>query len=376
LLPAPARSSKPALTAAQHGDQIELRPGPYRGATTSLGVTIVGSSTARLITTLRVTGLPLGRTFALVGVTGDGDGSYFSYPVIECADNAGRIHLDRVTLRGTPAGFFRMPGAGLVVARCRSLTVTGGAFLGAPAISALASSVVVVGATLTGRDAMGSQYEYYFFAAPGLQLAFTTAYVARCRLLGGAANLHLNYRPLPAEPGLRANDSDVVFTGGPGESCRAGAPFATVPGASAVVAERGTLRIDPTLPLVPTGGLPPIGGTAGVTTARVPALLAVGAGLGGNVLADLYAPAGFAAAACLDSVREPVATRLGELWFDPLRCIVVDAGVVGGSEHRSFALPVPNQRALAGRLLVLQSLTLDPVPTRAALTNPLVFGVH
>lgn len=254
------------------------------------------------------------------------------------------------------------------------MTVTGGTYTGAPAIAVAVGDVTVVGATLTGRDARGTGTEFYSVAHPGLHAELATVFVSRCRLQGGAAATHFTL-PLAAAPGLRAIDSDVVLGGGPGDLCTAGAPMMPVPGASAITGERGRLRLDPTVPLVPTGGFPPISGSVMVTMQRVPALVAAGAPIGQTVQADLYAPAGYAVASCLDLVREPMQTNRGVLWLDPARWIVADTGFVGGNEHRPFALAVPNQPSLVGLALALQSIVLDPA-LGLDLSNAAVIGVH
>lgn len=362
----------PALAAAGHGDQILLRPGIYRGATTDRGVTILGTN-AQLTTTLRVTGLALGRTFALVGVGNTAAPLVFASPV-ECTGNAGRLHFDRVLL-STPGPTWGNAGyPGLRLDRCRAVTATGCSFVGSPGLRATASKVVLTACTSQGHAAAQIN-EFWFRGAPGVAVdTVSTLHAARCRISGGAGAM--GFGPLAPGAAITAADSDLTLTGDATEGLRAGAAVGTL-GAAAIVADGGTLTLDPTLPLLPTGNSAPI---AGVQRARLvrrlPALSGQGAPPGGLLRTELYSPAGQVAALFMSTASDPTPTPFGALWLEPARVLVVDVGVQGASEHRAVSIPVPNVQALGGSVLALQTLSGDAAQLRFEFTNVAVVAIH
>jgi hypothetical protein len=244
----------PALAAATHGDRIVLRAGSYNGATTDRGVTILGRS-AELRSPMRVVGLALGRTFVLTGVRSSPAPS--ASGLLECSDNAGNMHLDRVTF------FYPQPlfGNGAVacrIERCRAVTAANSTFLGSPGVAVRSARVALMGCTLRGHDAT----VFSLWIVPGqprAALDFAAVEMAHCNVTGGAGAQTLSNASLPAAA-VTANESDLVLTGQAPDGLQAGT---AVPGTSApaLAVRGGTLTLDPTLALSPTGTAPAIAGS-------------------------------------------------------------------------------------------------------------------
>ncbi len=359
----------PALAVAGHGDLIAVRQGVYRGATTDRGVTILGTG-AVLATTLRVTGLPLGATFVLSGFSA----VPASWTLLECVGNAGRIHLDRTAL--TTSVPFLPIGAqpACRLERCRAVTAVQCTFVGGPGLRVEASTLSVTGCTMTGNA--GSAFaEHGIASQPAVVAALSAVSVARCQVSGGAGFSNGLARVSPS-PGIAVTDTDLVLSGSMTDACRAGAALPAT-SAPAVQATGGTLVVDPTLPLLGSGGAPPIAGTQrSFASRRVPSLLANGAPPGGTVQTDLYAPAGHVSVLLVGLVRDPTATPFGTLWLDPGQILVADIGVVGAGEHRAVGLPLPPNAALAGLVLAIQCAAADPARATVELTNVAAVTVH
>jgi hypothetical protein len=75
------------------------------------------------------------------------------------------------------------------------------------------------------------------------------------------------------------------------------------------------------------------------------------------------------AALLIDRVRDPSPTPFGALWLDPTQLLVADVGAVGASEHRAVALPIPDNPALAGVVLGIQSASADLAGAVLELSN-------
>jgi len=343
-----------ALAAANHGDRILVRPGSYQGAQTDRGVSIA-ADTATVTTPLLVAGVPVGRSFALAGV---------SCGTIVCADNPGRVHFDRVTAQGTnPGGNVVVPA--LDVARCSAFTATGCHFFGGPTRIAR-STAEFVGCDIVGAHAI-SRIKFGLIGTPAVIAADSTVVIARCRVEGGSGATH-QFGAVPPSVAVDLDLCDAMLMGGPSESCRAGVGYGGL-GASALRVVNGTTTVDPTLPLLASGPNPPIVGGP-VSMRRMPALLAAGAPPGGRLDTELYAPAGQVAVLLAGLPRPPLPTPFGRMWLEVPA--VVDVGPVGSTERRAVALAVPDETALRGLTLALQSASGDLVLANVGLSNAAV----
>jgi hypothetical protein len=357
----------PALAAAQHGDRLFVLPGAYRGTVTDRGVAIACAG-ATLTTPLRITGLPLGQRFALVGLASDPGSS--STGGIECVDNAGVVVLDRVDFRG-PRTWLWQTAPACQIERCDAVVVTQSRFTGSPGARIVGSRVSFVSCHLVGADG----YLFGGVAAVAGQAAltgeFATIDLVHCKAKGGAGATYTQY---VAEPGvaLSARESDLRLSGAAPDGLEAGAAAAGR-GAAALRVDGGVLRLDPTLRLTGSGGMPGIVGQSQQRILRrLPALRGTPAPTGGIWTTELYAPTGWLDVLCLDAAVGLRNAATGTLWLDPTRLLVVAAGTVDASERRRVHLRVPAQTALLGRPLFMQSLTLDV--TRAALEYSNVFA--
>lgn len=352
-----------ALAAAAHGDKLLLRPGGYRGATTDRGVTIAGVG-ATLRSPLRITGLPLGRTFALVGLSSDPATS--SNGIVECIDNAGTVLLDRLTMQ-VPRIWFQPVTPPCLIERSDAVVVSQCSFTGSPGARLLASRVTFVHCQLTGSDGY-IQGHGGVAGQPALTCEFASVELVACRAKGGAM---ASFPPYVALPGvaLTARQSELRLAGAAPDGLEAGSG-AIGYGAAALSVEGGTLYLDPTLALLSSGGLSPIVGQSELRVLRrLPALRVATAPSGGTWRSELHAPLGWLDALCLDLAPAPRSTQAGTLWLDPARLIVVDVGIVDASQRRRVSLPVPARSELLGVALALQSLTLDPIRAASELSN-------
>jgi hypothetical protein len=330
-----------AVAAAVPGDVISVRSdgGNYTAFQTQRPLTVVASPGQAFIRAtaaapLVITNLLPGQQFTMRGfVVGPTNASG---PLVQISNCAGRVALIDVDVGiGFPS---------VSIQSCGGVLLQGGRILGSfPAVAAQNSAVEFVQMTLQGGTA---DARFNQVSAPAVSLRQCRAVFAGCQVSGG-----LGAPTLPPSPALDVVNStvDAAAIGGLG-SLRAGP--AGVGGALQSPAVRGqnaTLRLDPTLPVVPTGAVPAVVGVNSVN-AQFPSLVL-----------DLRSTVGFLSAGPVAGAAEalligfpadprPLPGIAGVLWLDPNATFVV-FGV-----PPAFAIPgMPPGTTIAAQIVALSA---------------------
>jgi len=348
-----------AVAAAASGDTILVRTGPFgEGAApfvTDKGLTIVGEGGhvpihSTVGNPFVVSGLPAGSSFRMVGFAwGLGTGE-LNFTISNCA---GKVHLERLSAR--EPGPFAPVWPAFQIHASVDVTLREIVNFGAPAVQIDGSRVLMVGCQL-GRTAIGvgggqavrANYSTVDIVEPRFdtvttQPAAIELFQCTTRLTGSAA-------------------SYVIQHGGFG-------PFQPV-----VLANGGSLRYDPTLPLSnpPAGSL--FSGTTPPVSASLPATFVSDAQPGSTMVLSTAAPVGSVVFPAIGTPGFLTATPLGTLGIDLsqpygfLSAAVVPAGGVA-TTGLPLPLALPRGVAFAVQAVVAGGATLE-------MGLPCTFVVH
>lgn len=351
---------QPALDAASHGDTIVVRFGVYYTAVTNRGVTLLGESsslpptiasgligTSGIYRAVLVEGLPAGRTFVMrgFGVSGYGVDQH----AIEVRDCAGHVVIANCHVTGATG-----LAHGLRISDSADVSVLNS---GLPSGLSLSDSRIWLRDTFVrgapAQSQLGTVTSYAQPACLGLRAEIS---VCGGSLVGGPGMSGL----APDEPAMRINDCQTRLATGSGLFLRTGTNAGTQ--IAVIVANGGTLDIDPTIPLS-------VNGTATVTRRRVPAMHAAPVPIGSVLSLDLYAVPADAFQMFLGLRADPLALgELGTLWLEPAAFFLVGSGTLDSFGSTSRGLLVPNDPYFQGVVLGAQALRYGTSGT--SLTDP------
>jgi hypothetical protein len=377
-----------ALAAAVHGDTILVRKGLYTPGNTDQGVTILGVDGALFdtgpnasVATFRVTGLPAGRTFVMKRMGNSAPNSMPQIssrdPLLWLIDNAGRIHLEGVTLDSQP--WLHSAGVpALAVDRCRAVSVTGCTLSGAPAVQCVGSRLSICSSILAGNRAASMWAPFsawpsaFGLAASSDSISDSIVTVARSVVRGGDGFEMLLRGWVGGSPAAYFLGGEATIAGDAASTCTAGLGWHAAP-VPALEATSADLVLDPTAKFVAQVGAPLISGTPkSLTWRRVPALEASGAPPGSRVTTDLYSEPGHLAVLLAGQPGDPLLLAFGRLWLDPAVSLIVDVGFQGASQHRSVTIPIPSDPVLRGAPIGLQAVSGDAQAFALALSTPAI----
>lgn len=323
-----------AIAAADPGDTLLVAPGTYSSFVLSKGLRIIGGpnvAAGGILSAWSVRNLPAGESVVIREV-------HTSNPLfsarVSLDGNEGQVHLENLRIDG-----------GVDISDSQQVTLhrvlATGSTPGGAAVTN--SSVLFSRSTLQGLGSVG-------FRTPGLQCSGSDVIFAEgvCR---GADD---GFRTDPG-PGLRIDGGTVTVTGDAGTTVSAGGSAVGI-AAPAIDAVSGSLRIDPAVTLVATGGSSAIVGDGTVLLDDI-------ASLRGDVSDDVLsvriaAPGASQAITVASPPRpSPLPTPFGPFWFMQPLAILDNAPVVAGERSFTRAL-VPNLPA--GTLFVLQAVVVRP----------------
>jgi hypothetical protein len=354
----------PAIAAANPGDTIRVRRGGvYTPFTVSKGVAILcdpGAWFATLSAPRRflVQDLPAGQHFTFQGLLYDSAGA--DLRITNCQ---GRVVIDRV--RAAPSTVLLA-----VVTNSREVQIHGSEFFGYYPLQVTSSNVVVTATRLRGNNNL----EFGLLPpSAGARLTNSAVTLANCTINGGAGSTSYF---APAMPAVDSISSALEVRGDGSAALTAGLSGGTPDAVPGIATQGGTVVVDPNVPIVATNGAPPIGGSATVTTQRLPMLVAPGVAPGATLVADLFAPQGDVGLLLLSLAADPVQfSAAGRIWLDLTAFVVVAAGVPGGNGHLIHAIPIPQDPLLSGPCFVLQTLSGLPT-TQWQWSNPAEFVLN
>lgn len=365
-----------AEAAAAHGDLLEVRPGLYSPFQTSKGIAVLGQDGVRLRGSpptfggglVVVTALPAGRTFSMRNVLVE----YLPFSSGIVLDrNDGRIHLQDVRVQPQPNTYTNGINAALRAVDCDAVTVTACSLVGNSAISTTDTRLVVMGSTIDGIDALQQLGPVIAPAAPGLAALRGSISLARTDVRGGDGLVNFWQQTQPPREAIVATDAAIILAGDSNDGVQAGTLAGSLP-LPGILANGGTLQIDPLVAIAGSQGGSPIAGSASVVARRIVSLIASGGTLGGPLNAEIVSPAGDPLALLLSLPIDPIDTSLGTVWFDPLLTITLVQSVQNAGEHFAFAVTFPNLPQLRGLAIVLQAANYYVATARLELSNPAV----
>ena len=338
-----------AVAAAADGDTIVCQQPLFGtslgGFTTSKGLTIVGDHNGVPLTTIatpiQILGLPAGRTFCMAGFQAVIDGE-LRIGVHNCL---GRVELDNLQAR-EPDWFFPTTPA-IDIANSASVVLRDVVDFGTPAVRVQSSRVVLTTCWLgmTRTDLGGGPCLWTDGAEVDIvQPNFRT---------GG-----LVQSPTAAWAAIASTNS-VLRVAGLGTSLVSGGPPGSATGGSAIVANGGSVTIDPAVVLTSGVGSPLVTGTASFVTARVLATWTTVPARPGQLLVfATTAPAG-AVWLALGVPGPLTATTLGSLGIDAgAGYAMFGVQTTSGLLPVMHLVPVPPSLPL-GQAFAAQSLSWD-----------------
>ncbi len=335
-----------AVAAAAHGDTIRVQWGPFlqgvTGFTTDKGLTIVGEGMVALATAttpVTVANLPAGRTFRLVGFVAPRD-QEMRIHVRNCQ---GQVHLEN--LHATEPGLFAPRGPAIHVADSALVTMRDVEDFGTPAVL-IERSVAVLTRCRLGVTTLGLGGGPCLHGADALLMVaepvFQTGWLADAVTL---ANCHLR---------LGGSAGSVIAA--------AGRP---------IVANGGSLVLDPMVPLRPGAGNPPVSGNARVNMTFVPVCWTGRASPGTTMPVLSTQPPNALVLLLLGEPGAPLATGLGPMMFAQPPVVLALPPQPGPNAIAVVAVPAALPH---GSAFVVQALVLHG--GGAELSTPAPFVVH
>ena len=323
-----------AVAVASDGDTILCLPPQFgtelTGFTTNKGVTIVGGAgpwaipiRADAASPIVVQGLPAGRSFRMAGFQFIQDGQLR----IDVQSCQGHVHIEDIGARDFD--FFFPNGPSVVVANSASVTLRAIATFGMPALRIDSSRVVVercgLGVPLAGLR-----------GGSGLVVVASEVDLAQCVVDTGSMSLGPNLYV----PAIDATNSIVRIGGDANARVSGGASGA--PGGIPVVANGGSVSVDPLVVLQPGLGQPLFSGTGVFATISTPATWTSSAMRGQSLELRTSGPAGSVVFQAVGVAGPLLATSLGTLGVDLGQpCSFLAAASPGVQGSVSASIPVP-----------------------------------
>lgn len=358
------------------GDVLRVRPGGYQApAPFGKAVSILGDGPGVVIGhplvagALTVEGLAANKDVAIKGVRL----AAYSAP-LTIRNCLGRVLLDQVEVQGRdlvgiggePPGLRVHGGAQVAI---QSSQITGGVDVDA------GSRVFCVDSHIRGAHSVSFGHVPVPGGA-GIAVRASTLVLAHTVVTGG--DYRSSFLHASAGAGIVAIDAVVEVRGDAGATVAAGADGGGRPVPALVGAGRTTLVHDPAVTLQPTGGASALSGAfASVVVRRMPALLVVGAPLGGVVRTGTYSPQGDlvvfalglpASGTVVPGIRGVVHLALS----GPI--LAATLGTQGPGEHLFHNYRVPADPALVGRAFTQQFVS-GTAANGFEWTNPSTFVV-
>ena len=337
-----------AVAAAQPGDTLLVKPGAYSFFSISKGLRVLGEpgvTAGNLFAAFAVSNLPAGEAVVIRDVDPD---NILAAARVSLTDNLGYVHLENLTLDG-----------GLDVHNCAQVSVHRSSVAGTvPAAADVRDSTALF--SRTRIQGLGS----LSFPGPGLRCTNSTVIFAEAVCIGPDAT----FRSGPG-PALQVVSGDVTVTGDSSTAMFAGSSGFGALSSPAILVNGGTLNIDPTVQVVPTGVSPPISGDGGRVV--VDHIASMRADATNSVLSlRVFAPGALQAITVASFPRvPPLNTPFGPFWFTNLH-LVIDAGPVVGNE-RQASLNLPP--LTPGAIVLLQAVVARP--TGPEMSMPAVLTV-
>lgn len=359
----------PAEAAAANGDVILIRHGLYTGIATSKALSLIGSPLTTFLRrgqqlpALEVFGLPAGQQFSARDLTFAAEAGLA--PRVTFRACAGTIVLQRLGTTGiamaTLVSFDRCTSA--TVSECGAFTYSNGF-----ALAVAASRVAISASTLRGQSAvLPSQGGDSFSTAALAVYDGGQVQVADTAMTGGGGvRVPTTNTYRPSSSGLHIASGAAWISRG----CRIDAGTGITPSLPvSAVSGNGSVDLDPTVPLTPYAGAPPIG--AGVTARQRPVsgLSATGGSVGNAFRLTLRSePATlFVLAAGLASA--PIATPFGDLFLEPQALLILAVGSQGSAGATVVDVALPSDPRFFGQHVASQAATTDSLG-RTHMTNP------
>ncbi len=348
----------PAIAAAAPGDTLLVRAGSYTPFIVSKGIRIVGEPGVVVVPTavssVAIVGVPAGEQFSMRGLEVTCPG-FCPVTHINISDNRGSVHLEDVR-------FSTRNDTGMHVARNDHVTLTRCVGNARGCLFIQQSTVSVVDCQLRGEVGV-----YLIGSPPAIDIHNSVVDIAGGSYRGGDGQ-PFGIFEIAAAPGIKASTSQVTVSG-TGTVVEAGEWVGPTVRPLAALYESGigsTIRVDPTVQLVPSGGGAPTGGNVIVET--VPAL--IGGATASTIGLRLDAPTGTAFGLFASLPAAPVPLPLGNFWLDPASALMFSTGVVGPSGNVEASLPVT--RPLRGITLVFQGVTAEGTTLRLSTPSTVV----
>ncbi|MFQ5506455.1 MAG: hypothetical protein ACE5F1_16925, partial [Planctomycetota bacterium] len=312
-----------AFSAARPGDTVLVRKGSYNPAATSKGLRLLGEPGAFISKyppapdLISISGLPANQTFVMKGFMLENLNAG-RQAALRLTGNLGRVHLESLDLRGTPLSNRGSPA--LRIENCREVSVTGCTLKGEPALLGINASVSVVNCQLLGQNAFDFRGMYSWRSYYGIEATKSTLFVSWSTVKGGNGSTRAFNLLWQASPAALLSECKTTISGDQSSRFIAGLPPPRGVAMPAILTSGGTLLLDPSVKITPSGNAPPIRGTARITKRRLPALKA--GARGSTVTAELYSRSGSLFALYASLPADPLPLPIGESWLD-LRFLVL-----------------------------------------------------
>lgn len=351
---------------------LAIRAGTYHGFTTNKALALIGTPGATKVVTaqvglpvLEVLDIPVGRTFAARDLVILAFGMTPRLVFRRCS---GPVVLQRLESENT---YF---GVSLEFDSCGAAELTAcgleqSAFQAGVAVRASASDVFIQSCLLRGQYAVLDPRGLNLYATAGVRAqSGSRVFLAETTVIGGAGAHEWpyvgTYRTSAAGVSLLASSARV------GRGCDVAAGLGATPALPVSgIDGTGTVELDPSVPVTPYGGAPPIAPTVTVDARVVSALGVTGGDLGGLLQIDLRSAASRPYVLAVGQLAASVPTPFGSLFLAPSSLIVLTGGLQTSQGALTWSLPVPPNPALYAQHLAWQAATEDPLG-RVDLTNP------
>jgi hypothetical protein len=359
----PGGNINATIAQASDGDVIRLAPGIYGGFTLDKGLTMLGSG-AQIQGGLQggqcaIVNLPAGSQATVQGIL---FGFYIFNVQVTVSRNRGRVLLDRISVKNSD----RSPG--IRIEDSAQVHLQNAFAVGAPALQATRSTVVLTDCRLVSSGMP-------FGSLPGIPAvlaADSTVLLSRGTVAGPQNNA---FAPGVGTEAILATDSTLTILGDASTLITAGFLGPNEPPIPAIVADRGSVTLDPNVTVVAGGGAPPVSGSASVVRMRLPSLSVASGPPGGRLGIDLFSQSGDGVIVMFGAAADRLALGMLGFWLDPARFVVAGAGVQGPGEHFTMNLPLPPDPSLAHTAWAVQAISGTPAGG-FRLSNPVVFALE
>ena len=341
-----------AMLFAQEGDIVLVRPGNYLPFVVSKAVAVRGGPGVRIVgytvlfsgSGLQVVALPAGKTATVSGFDFRQANLTTGGSSLTVRASPGRLILEDAQFSALPASIEDSE------VWIKNSSLPGG-------LEIVDSTVVLIDSVLLGAPSSSGSGP----SRPALNAIDATVYVSRSTLTGAD-----EMPPQPPSNGVLLSNSNLTMTDDGSGGVSAGAGSQAVAGIDGV----GALTIDPGVSVTSAGGAAPIAATINATTRSVPSLSATGPSSAGEIVVDLFSPAGenYLVFIGFPATPVPLPAFGGDLGLGA-GLFEIGASVQGVSMHAQLAFTIGSYPPLIGAPIAFQALS-GTYTTRFTLSNP------